>query len=85
MSKASYPYENWSMERFYNTFISNFYNITSFSSTEMMDEVTMKYINWYNYVRLNSHNNYLILCKNLTVRYLSNEALQKFLTTKICI
>jgi len=25
----------------------------------MMDELTMKYINWYNYVRPHSYNNYL--------------------------
>ncbi|MFQ9548026.1 MAG: hypothetical protein ACLRZ6_09520 [Lachnospiraceae bacterium] len=25
----------------------------------MMDELTTKYINWYNYVRPHSHNNYL--------------------------
>ena len=59
MSKAGYPYDNAPMERFYNTFKSNFYNITSFSSVEMMDELTMKYINWYNYVRPHSYNNYL--------------------------
>ena len=47
------------MERFYNTFKSNFYNVTSFSNVEMMDELTMKYINWYNYVRPRSYNNYL--------------------------
>jgi len=59
MSKAGCPYDNAPMERFYNTFKSNFYNITSFSSVEMMDELTMKYINWYNYVRPHSYNNYL--------------------------
>ncbi|MFR0862447.1 MAG: integrase core domain-containing protein [Pseudoruminococcus massiliensis] len=42
-----------------HTFKSNFYNITSFSNVEMMDELTMKYINWYNYVRPHSYNNYL--------------------------
>lgn len=42
MSKAGCPYDNAPMERFYNTFKSNFYNITSFSSVEMMDELTMK-------------------------------------------
>ena len=47
------------MERFYNTFKSNFYNVTSFSSVEMMDELTMNYINWYNYVRPHSYNDYL--------------------------
>jgi putative transposase len=45
MSKAGCPYDNAPMERFYNTFKSNFYNITSFSNVEMMDELTMKYIN----------------------------------------
>ena len=30
---------------------SGFYNVTSFSNVKMMDELTMKYINWYNYVR----------------------------------
>ena len=25
----------------------------------MMNEITMKYINWYNYVRPHSYNNYL--------------------------
>ena len=59
MSKAGYPYDNAPMERFYNTFKSNFYNITSFSNVEMMDELTMKYINCYNYVRPHSYNNYL--------------------------
>ena len=59
MSKAGCPYDNAPMERFYNTFKINFYNVTSFSSVEMMDELTMKYINWYNYVRPHSYNDYL--------------------------
>ena len=59
MSKAGCPYDNAPMERFYNTFKSNFYNITSFSNVEMMDELTMNYINWYNYVRPHSYNDYL--------------------------
>ena len=59
MSKSGCPYDNATMERFYNTFKSNFYNVISFSSVEMMDELTMKYINWYNYVRPHSYNNYL--------------------------
>lgn len=59
MSKAGCPYDNAPMERFYNTFKSNFYNVTAFSSVEMMDELTMKYINWYNYVRPHSYNDYL--------------------------
>ena len=48
MSKAGCPYDNAPMERFYNTFKSNFYNVTSFSNVEMMDELTAKYINRYN-------------------------------------
>ena len=59
MSKAGCPYDNAPMERFYNTFKINFYNVTSFSSVEMMDELTMNYINWYNYVRPHSYNDYL--------------------------
>ena len=59
MSKAGCPYDNAFMERFYNTFKSSFYHVTSFSSVEIMDELTMKYINWYNYVRPHSYNNYL--------------------------
>ena len=59
MSKAGCPYDNAPMERFYNTFKSSFYNVTSFSNVKMMDELTMKYINWYNYVRPHSYNNYL--------------------------
>ena len=59
MSKAGCPYDNAPMERFYNTFKSNFYNVTSFSYVEMMDELTMNYINWYNYVRPHSYNDYL--------------------------
>lgn len=42
-----------------NAFIPPFFNVTSFSSVEMMDELTMKYINWYNYVRPHSYNDYL--------------------------
>ena len=59
MSKAGCPYDNAPMERFYNTFKSNFYNVTLFSNVEMMDELTAKYINRYNYVRPHSYNNYL--------------------------
>ena len=42
MSKAGCPYDNAPMERFYNTFKSNFYNVTSFSNVEVMDELTTK-------------------------------------------
>ena len=35
------------------------YNVASFTSAEAMDELTTKYINWYNYIRPHSYNNYL--------------------------
>lgn len=59
MSKAGCPYDNAPMERFYNTFKNSFYYVTNFSSVEAMDEATMNYINYYNYVRPHSYNNYL--------------------------
>ncbi len=59
MSKAGCPYDNAPMERFYNTFKNSFYYVTSFSSVEAMDKATMNYINYYNYVRSYSYNNYL--------------------------
>ena len=61
MSKAGYPYDNAPMERFYNTFKNCFYYRFIFDSTEVLDEMKMmkKYINWYNYVRPHSYNNYL--------------------------
>ncbi len=59
MSKAGCPYDNAPMERFYNTFKNSFYYVTSFSSVEVMDELTSEYINWYNYVRPHSYNDYL--------------------------
>ena len=59
MSKAGCPQDNAAMERFYNTFKSNFYNVAGFTGAEAMDELTTKYINWYNYIRPHSYNNYL--------------------------
>lgn len=59
MIKFGYPYDNTPIERFYNTFKSNIYNVTLFTNVEMMYELTMKYINWYNYVCHYSYNNYL--------------------------
>ena len=58
MSKAGYPYDNAPMERFYNTFKNCFYYRYCFDSIETLDEMTKKYINWYNYVRPHSANNY---------------------------
>lgn len=59
MSKGGCPYDNAPMERFYNTFKNCFYNRFIFDSTEVLDEMMKKYINWYNYVRPHSYNNYL--------------------------
>lgn len=59
MSKVGCPYDNAPIERFYNTFKNSFYYVTSFSSVEVMDELTSEYINWYNYVRPHSYNDYL--------------------------
>ena len=81
MSKAGCPYDNAPMERFYNTFKSNFYNITLFSIMEMMNELTAKYINWYNY-RPHLYNNYLTPMEAFHSQYLSNKVLQKSLTSR---
>lgn len=59
MSKAGCPYDNAPMERFYNTFKSHFYYRYTFDDSEKLDEMTQRYINWYNYVRPHSYNNYL--------------------------
>ena len=51
MSKAGCPYDNAPMERFYNTFKSNFYNVTSFSNvdvTKKIDQYTPNVI-WSGY------------------------------------
>ena len=59
MSRAGCPYDNAPMEGFYNTFKSCFYYRFSFDSVEMLDEMTKQYVNWYNYVRPHSYNDYL--------------------------
>lgn len=59
MSRAGCPYDNAPMERFYNTFKNCFYYRFTFENVEMLDEMTKKYINWYNYVRPHSFNDYL--------------------------
>lgn len=58
MSKAGCPYDNAPMERFYNTFKNCFYYRFAFDSVEKLDEMTKEYINWYNYIRPHSYNNY---------------------------
>ena len=59
MSRAGCPYDNAPMERFYNTFKNCFYYRFAFDSVRQLDEMTKKYINWYNYVRPHSYNGYL--------------------------
>lgn len=59
MSKAGCPYDNSPMERFYNTFKNCFYYRYAFSNAEQLDEMTERYINYYNYVRPHSYNGYL--------------------------
>ena len=59
VSKAGCLYDNAPMERFYNTFKNCFYYRFIFDSDEMLDEMTKRYVNWYNYVRPHSYNDYL--------------------------
>lgn len=59
MSKAGCLYDNAPIERFYNTFKSCFYYRFTFESIEMLDEMTKRYVNWYNYVRPHFYSNYL--------------------------
>ncbi|WP_459779821.1 integrase core domain-containing protein [Blautia glucerasea] len=41
------------------TFKNCFYYRYTFESVEQLDEMTKQYINWYNYVRPHSTNNYM--------------------------
>ena len=59
MSRAGCPYDNAPMERFYNTFKNCFYYRFAFESIQQLDEMTKRYVNWYNYVRPHSYNGYL--------------------------
>lgn len=59
MSRGGCPYDNAPMERFYNTFKNCFYYRFTFENVEVLDEMTKKYINWYNYIRPHSFNDYL--------------------------
>jgi Transposase and inactivated derivatives len=64
MSKAGCPYDNAPMERYYNTFKNSFYYINRFESIKAMDDATDRYVNYYNYVRPHSYNDYLTLDRN---------------------
>ena len=50
MSRAGCPYDNAPMERFYNTFKNEFFNLYSFKSVEMLNEMTYDFI----YVKYNN-------------------------------
>ena len=57
MSRAGCPYDNAPMERFYNTFKNEFYNLYSFTSDEDLDQSTYEFIyGKYNHKRPHTHN-----------------------------
>ena len=58
MSGAGCPYDNAPMERFYNTFKNEFFNIYSFNSEEELDSRTYEFIYVkYNHKRPHTFNN----------------------------
>lgn len=81
MSKAGCPYDNAPMERFYNTFKNCFYYRYTFESVEQLDEMTKQYINWYNYVRPHSTNNYMTPMEFRYRVWFPNKVLPKSLTS----
>ncbi len=57
MSRAYCPYDRAPMERFYNTFKNEFYNLYSFSSNDDLDERTCEFVyGKYNHKRPHTHN-----------------------------
>ena len=60
MSRSGYPYDNAPMERFYNTFKSEFIHKNTIYTMESLDFLTDQYIfTWYNKIRPHSYNNFL--------------------------
>jgi transposase InsO family protein len=58
MSRGGCPYDNAPMERFYNTFKNEFFNIYSFNSEQELDNRTYDFIyGKYNHIRPHSFNN----------------------------
>lgn len=58
MSRAGCPYDNAVIERFYNTFKNEFFNLYSFNDYEVLDKKTYEFIYIkYNYLRPHSYNN----------------------------
>lgn len=57
MSRVGTPGDNAVMERFYNTFKNEFYNIYSFQTDDDLNEGTDEYVYaWYNHCRPHSYN-----------------------------
>lgn len=57
MSRAGCPYDNAPMERFYNTYKNEFFNLYTFASAEQLDQETYDYIyGWYNHARPHTFN-----------------------------
>ncbi|MCP1226333.1 IS3 family transposase, partial [Sebaldella sp. S0638] len=55
MSRAGCPYDNAVIERFYNTFKNEFFNLYSFNDYEVLDKKTYEFIYIkYNYLRPHS-------------------------------
>ena len=57
MSKAGCPYDNAPMERYFNTFKNEFYNLFSFETDEILNNAVYDFTySWYNHVRPHSFN-----------------------------
>jgi transposase InsO family protein len=57
MSKAGCPYDNAVMERFYNTFKNEFYNLYRFDTNRILDQAIQEFVyGKYNHVRPHSAN-----------------------------
>lgn len=58
MSRAGCPYDNSPIERFFNTYKNEFFNLYKFNSAEQLDKETYDYIyGWYNHARPHTFNN----------------------------
>ena len=63
------------------TFKNCFYYRYTFESVEQLDEMTKQYINWYNYVRPHSTNNYMTPMEFRYRAWFPNKVLPKSLTS----
>ena len=63
MSRAGCPYDNAPMERFFNTFKNEFFNLFTFQSTKALDQATYEFVyTKYNHSRPHTFNNGLSPC-----------------------